>query len=314
MATFVTTKNFQMPKIRAYGEGNLDLEFKLDNKAVEIMGLDLKRMINEFAEGVVRVKRPMRRTITPWQINIGIEYNYPGRETGVSTNHEIRAEASVWGDFQLNRTGNRMNNSSDIIGKFDEIDWFRYPLDPVKWPRGGPKGGGFQAFGLKPISVEKFLKASPNKRFKLFTGGNDVIMGNWRNDDKKVQNILDGGNGDDWIFCTNLDEVTGGKGKDVFYLEGFSYETAKPDINTTHRHSPTLIKDFNPSHDSIEIAEARRSEKLYLVDSPKGSYLVAEYSDTNYWTLAEFKGLDKREQLNIDWVPAPAFPYSGEPT
>ena len=123
-----------------------------------------------------------------------------------------------------------MNNYNDIQGEFDELDWYNPKSDYFKYPDDTSPQGGFQIFGLNPISVNKLLKAkSAKKRFSLFTRGDDTIWGS-----SHGKNVLNGGKGDDWISCRSTDTIIGGQGKDTIYIEDYTiYENLMKAKNVT---------------------------------------------------------------------------------
>lgn len=178
MATFVSSIDFEMTELDK--DGNIKYtENSSGKKYSKRMGLDLKRMIDEIAEGIIRVKSPSRRFLATEQFSTGVDYSYPGKE--YSTNNKINAEMSLWGDFKWKRPKTRMNNHYDIEGSFDEIAWYNEPIksSSSNFPYDAPPMGGFQVFGLKTTPVNKLLKAStPQKRFNLLTKGDDIIWGN----------------------------------------------------------------------------------------------------------------------------------------
>ena len=330
MATFVASSSVVMSELDK--DGNIKFTQNSDGgkKYTSRMGLDLKRMIDEVAEGIIRVKTPGRRFIAPEQFSISVDYKYPGKTYSTFTNNEIRAELDLWGDFKWKRPKTRMNNHNDIVGSFDEIDWFNDPTyaSSLSYPDDAAPIGGFQVFGLNTTSVSKFLKAKPAKRFKLLTKNNDFIWGTGYSgeplNDNSKKDILGGGDGNDWIFCTSRDVVTGGKGQDTFHLAGYASngsELPSKDQYDYDPGTPTIITDFDPKQDKIELPQGYKGEpgkgKMHLIKSTKGSFLVGEYWQeydgikySNYSTYADLTGVNPNQKINISWVEDPIRPLS----
>lgn len=140
--------------------------------------------------------------------------------------------------------------------------------------------------------------------------GNDLIFGEEGDDDIRVHyespeennglqaaDTVDGGAGDDIIVVNGGDIVTGGDGADIIRI-----------LNEDAPFAPTIITDFDPSEDVLQITDYSAElpdpdDFSFEYDAPSNSVLLLRGETT----IARLQGLEESDVPNLELVAASPF-------
>jgi Ca2+-binding RTX toxin-like protein len=131
--------------------------------------------------------------------------------------------------------------------------------------------------------------------------------------------LLEGGDGNDRLLGVNnsaanpgsseLDTLTGGNGRDVFWLaDGNSVYYDDGDALTTGESDYALIKDFNQNEDFIQLQGTADLYSLDFFTSAEGSLNVALIYDPGTIARGETIGILENVDANLS-VSDPAFTF-----
>ncbi len=137
-------------------------------------------------------------------------------------------------------------------------------------------------------SAETFISGDGNNDTLFGGAGNDTLSGGYAGREGNVNNdILKGRGGDDLLMADEgRDILFGGEGNDIFEVTFFSNPR-------TERPATAIIRDFNPSEDTLAIntgySEIRWEIQDFEIREHRGSTFII-LDDDNAIVLKDFVG------------------------